>query len=354
MPWEFVVTNASGVALGTLDKSAYDRSVRIPINASRTCSYRVRHDHPLADALLTAPDVLTKVYDDDKRLHFVGPVVTAEETSGSPGGASIAVTCADAGWRLGKRLIGKADAGFVMGSALLPVSLGSIGKAIVDAVNADGESGVEVGDWATTGQGFAAGWLWKPALEAIGELSGTLDGFDWLIEPIEPAAGKFGRIHFYDALGQFRPTAVFEYGTGKHNVGSYKRAVNADAIANRVYAVPPSGAEGVVQVAENAPSIAQHGVYEDVASNDLAPDAMRLQLAQEHVEVRRNGRQTIEFTPTALGGPDEGTDFEVGDIVTFRAKVGDEPRIDALFRIFSIQYDIDAEGLAARTVTVSA
>lgn len=355
MPWEFIVTTLDGTALGTLDRGAYDRTLRIPLNAGRTCSYRVDVDHQLADALLDAPAVLTKVYDESKTLRFCGPIVSAEEATSQPGGASIAVTAADASWRLGKRLLGKIDPGFSMGTALAQVPLGSIGKAIVDAANADGDTGLQVGSYATTAQGYVAGWIFKPAGEGINEIAGTLDGFDWRVLPLEPSTGKIGEIQFADYIGQPQPNAIFEYGTGKRNVSSYRRVVNGDAIANSVYALPPTGTEGAsLQGAIDAASINRYGLFEDVADNDLIADAMRLQLAQEHVAVRRNGRQTIEFQPTALGGPVEGLDYDVGDVVTFRAKVGGKSRVNATFRVFALEYNIDKEGLASRVVTLSA
>jgi hypothetical protein len=82
-------------------------------------------------------------------------------------------------------------------------------------------------------------------------------------------------------------------------------------------------------------------------ASDLAVQELRWQLIQEHVRVRKNPRQVIQFTPIAFG-----SDFDIGDIVTFRAAVQGEAWIDATFRVYRADVTIDPEGAERVTLSV--
>jgi len=166
--------------------------------------------------------------------------------------------------------------------------------------------------------------------------------------------------------------AAFEFGTGRHNVKSYRRPVTLDGALNRGYNLPPGFPDNATQAvvggtsadgtADDA-SIAARGILEGVVPGDLIVDALRLKLVQQNVRIRRNPRQIVTFEPISqIGGssdilPVYGTDYSVGDIVPFRAKINVSgavvTRIDALMRVFAVDWNIDDEGNAQPSITVT-
>jgi hypothetical protein len=100
-------------------------------------------------------------------------------------------------------------------------------------------------------------------------------------------------------------------------------------------------------------------VWSDIAS-DIVVQELRWQILQEHVRVRKNPRQVIQFTPirSDLAGtithsiPSFGFDYDIGDIVTFRAAVRGEARVDAKFRVYGADVSIEPEGEERVTLSV--
>jgi hypothetical protein len=363
--WRFIVTDRSGVAFGELTGAAYDRKLRLALNGVATGSFRTRMDHPLNEALLDAGATMVKVYDGET-LRCVGPIVSFDE-AGGVGGGTIAYTFADGGWRWAKRHIGKDLTGAAPyknpSTGAGSVDSGQIAKDLIDLINAESPTGIEVGASYLTGIGNRVGpWQFKPLLEAIADLSGPIDGFDWQITPKEPAAGIIGTFNCYPAIGIAASNAVFEFGMGRENVESWKRIGNADSLMNIGYALPPSYpdvSQGKVQVsgAPDPDSLARYGLLEDVVPTDFAPDDMRLRVIQEHVRIRRAPRQTVSFEPMIGNAPVYGSDYSIGDVFPFRAaEVVDgekQVRIDALLRLYAIEWNIDNNGQAKATLTVA-
>lgn len=332
-----------------------------PLDRLATGKFKVRLDHPLAEPLLEG-DCLVKAYqqtdgDSTPQLRMVAEVVTAEE-SAEDLNQSIAVTFAEAGfWRLVKRLVGKSAGGVTYGTALAPVDRGNIASFIIAAVNAEKDTGVRIGTVTPSANGFVGPWYFKPVSEGILELSSTLDGFDFRFDPVEPVLDGSGlavaRFTASPALGEVRPEAIFEFGTGKSNIKSYKRQVTKEGLLTKGYHLPsgfPESTEPVVS-SHDLPATAARGLMEGLVTSELTTAQLRSLLVQEHVQIRKQPRQIITFDPT-IGGMVLNRDLVPGDVITARAKIGGSVRFNGFFRVYEAEVSLDDNGAASYSLSL--
>jgi hypothetical protein len=391
--WTWVLTNNALVPQGEI-LNASQRRLAIPLSKLSTASFQIRLDNPLA-ANLEHAEGMIKVYRDSE-LMFYGPVVSAEETA-SRDSQTLAVNAVDAGWFLQHRLAGKSKTGqmfaanidravvcgtlivianteantFVWPDSMSQLSLTSLsnsfgqfsaGSFTRPAINYTNP--ISAGSAVSTTTSYAAG-PYKPILEIIRELSVGQDGFDWAIVPYDNhvpgavAPNKIGEFRAWPLRGQDQSEAVFEYGTGRHNIQDYKRTVNRDGQANKVYhiAAPGPDAPGYPVVsAINSASISDWGLLEDLAAADLLTQSLRQRLVDEHVRVRSYPRQVVEFTPHIFVPgrmPNYGTDYRVGDNVRARIAYNDRVKLDALVRVWGVGFDIDELGVERVSLTLA-
>lgn len=361
--WRFVACELDGTPIGDLGQ-AYDRKVRHAFNGRlKTCSFRLRLDNPIADALL-AGAALVKAYE-DQELRLVGELASFEEVASGDGG-SLAFTFADALARLGWRLLGKDAVGYVDGTAASPIDKSTLASNLLAAANASGYTGIEAGDVTTTGStGSVAFAPYKDALSALGEIVNAIDGPDIELLPVEPTTNgsgvQIGELTVQPAIGEAKPNAAFEYGYGRRNVASYKRRGDLTILLNRAYNLPPSSdTTATVMTATDATSITNYGLREGLVATDVEVAELRQDLVDEHVAIRKSPRVLIEFQPTredpATPGrvPQYGQDFTLGDAVPFRAvSEAGVVRVDALLRVYAIDWAIDDNGTAAPTFTLT-
>lgn len=360
--WSFVLTDRTYKPVGEI-LNAQERKVANPLSKLDTASLKVRLDHPLADALLSCKGYL-KAYRNGA-LRFMGPMVSAEESVDAQS-ATIAVNAVGTGWYFTKRLVGKSATGTIFSTL---TDRAEIVRLLLAAINTENDTGV-----ATTAAVSAASAVtyiagpYRPLLDVLNELASAYDGFDWRVLPVETYANgavtgtSMGTFTAAPVIGiDSTASAVFEYGTGRSNVESYKRTLSREGQANQVYHVANgggvAGAYPVVS-AIDATSVSDWRLLEDLAQADLLDPTMRAQLVSEHVRVRKQPRQVIEFVPSSqLSGlgdhrvPNPGTDFDVGDVVTGRARYGTSTRFDGAFRVYGLSFDIDDLGNEKTTVT---
>ena len=360
--WRFEVCDRDGSNAEEI-VAATARAVTIPLNGGRTASFTVRLDSRQAERVLALDGDLLKVYRNNLLL-FCGPLVTAEESS-AEGGGTIAVTAADAMWRLTHRLLGKGvDAngrgvGYGEGTALSQVEKGLIMRHVVETANGEADTGIRIGSINSASLAYVGPWYFKPASEALVEVASTLDGPDWDLVPSEPtpdAAGvKVATFNTYTAKSTSRidgqvDAVIFEYGIGKCNVADYKRPRSASDLLNKGWSLPagfpdahPGGQVPIANTYDASASIAAHGLHEGLVSEDLTVDAFRQQLVNEHVRIRRVPRETIVFTPRSNSEYDYGSEFIEGDLVTARAVVNGTVRFDVSVRVYVVGFNVDDE-----------
>lgn len=356
--WNFILTDLNFVPVGEI-RNAANRKIALPLNNLDTLSFQVRLDNPLADALASTAGYI-KAYR-DKQLLYYGPIVSAEENADSSA-ATVAVNSVGAGWVLGERLAGKSATGYIFGAG---IDRATIVNQLITMANTESETHIDTsyGVSSPSSINYTAG-PYRPISEIITELSASTQGFDWRIVPMENyvsgtvTSQKIGQFQATNIWGTEQDNAVFEFGAGRANVASYQRTVSRDTQANKVYNFTSNGpdAPGYPTVsAIDASSVSQWGLLEALADADLLDPSLRSQLVSDHVSVRKQPRQVINFVPhidpQRTGRlPYYGNDYSVGDIVRARAVVNGSVRFDDMFRVYGVTFDIDANGVERITL----
>jgi hypothetical protein len=395
--WRFVLTDSSYQPLGEI-LNASERKVALPLNKLPTSSFKVRMDNPLADPLMSTACYIKGYrvpYGGVPSLQFYGPIISAEEV-GDHDNATIAVNAVSVGWFLQKRLAGQSSTGTIYPST----DRAQIIKNLIDFTNSvqppltndlqggfgywlnvyaasqtltSLAQGVDTGIATTSANMSAASAApytagpYKPVLECLTDLSASFDGFDWRIVPIDNfSAGqvtgpKIGSFEALPVFGSQQNNVVYEWGTGRNNVVSYKRTMSRDSQANHVFHIGQAGPDAPgfpVVSAIDSKAVSDWHLLEDLAQADLLDQTLRQKLVTEHVKVRRSPRQLIEFTPhidpyDAGRLPLFGTEFFVGDTVRARAVFRAVTRFDVLARVWGIAFDINDLGVEQQTITLA-
>lgn len=353
--WTFVLTDLAGVALGEV-ANATERRVVIPLSKPAAAGFKITEQNPHLNHILTK-DTLLKCYE-GSTLRFHGLGVATEATPGSGGGIEVQYTASDPGFRLVRRISGKSA-----NPTAITADKADIAKQLIDTANAEGDTGIQTQAVSAGSTGIYQPGPYKYTLACINELSDSLDGFDWQIQPQEYASGKIGKFYAAGIVGELKPDVVFEYGSIRSNIRTFSYQRSWDTLANRAFHIPdngPSDPSGVLSQSNN-PSIAARGLYETIVDATNIQDAtLRNQLLSEHVGVRGDPRRVVTFTPDFYDAqrvgrvPVFGTDYTVGDQVRVRlAPQGGriDTFVDGYLRIYQMTIEIDNNGKATYTPT---
>lgn len=368
-----IVTDTDGTPLGEV-QNLDDRKLSFRLRRASTCSFTVPLKHRMADRL--AGDVVVKLYETDPELlpligtdtiqWFSGPVQSAQEVASSQQG-SLAVVATSPSGELEDRLCGKSLDGvsFPEGTKRAAAAV-----ALLAATNQESPTLLRpgaIGDTAALPAGGVGPWQYKPVSEAVTELSSALDGFDWLDRPVEPGRDQLGPycglLDIWAAKGHRRPDAIFEYGTGRGNVTSYTFSTTRVGMLNQAFSLPPGFPDNIapgdqVLHAVDAASRNEYRLHEQVISSDLTVAALRQQLIDEHVRVRKQPRQLITMQPLPHGRqlsgrripvPRLGVDYDFGDIIEFRAVKYGRVRFDGLCRLYGADITLSKTGVPTIT-----
>jgi hypothetical protein len=390
--WTHVLTDRRGNRLGEL-RLGSERGWKRTLNRGRSSRLVLPAGHPLRESVQQADKVLVKAYDDRagvKTLRHVGPITSLEKAAGE-GGNTLQVGSTGPEWWLLLRLVGKSVGGATFGAVTGLQDRGEGMGQLVDALNAGagapwytsaGDTGIRRGNIAASSASYFGPWRYLEAGKVFTELATGLDAPDWDLRPVEPVADALGvqiaALDVAPAFGTIRGDAVFECGTGRRNVPSFRDVTDPGGLANDVVHLPdgfPDNALQAVKEQTDAASIADRGLLESVVSvPGLTVDDLRDRLLAEHLRIRRQPRRTLIFQPSKDLDPDGApmapqpfVDYDVGDVVPFRGvellDVYDQAgtvtgqrevvTVDAFFRVFSIDVAIDEEGGETVTLTFS-
>lgn len=352
--WTFgLVDMAANAPLGEI-ANCLERRVTFPLSRADSASFKVPVDNRFADRILETKDNVI-VHDDLGVVRFNGPIVAAEETGEDD--QLIAVTVGSPLWWAGLRITGRTRAGASYTETSGP---GLIYSLIYEA-NSDGNTTIGLGSAPPAGTSVTVGpWHFKPIDEAILEVASTLGGPDFWLEYLEPGSSSVwgpqaAMLGVDDARGTDRSGSVFlEYGMGQHNMKAYKRAVTRAGLLTRAYGLPP-GFPDTTEAVTLETDVTLEGTYGRAyaaVANDLIDPTMRAALLAAHVNIRKQPRQVITFTPERADSPRLGVDYDVGDLVTGRAEVNGATRFDAAFRVYQAAIDLDTEGNATPSIDV--
>lgn len=352
-----VLTDLQGVVKGEVT-GAKGLKVSLRLKGIPSVSLTVPLWHPLASQMLSS-DCLLKVYRRDastNRLIFNGPILSAEE-NGDTLDQTVAVTAVGPFWRLTKRVIGTTKAGIEFGTEATPRDLARIARDALLTTNGDGYTGIQPPadvDDAGIANG-STGQLWlKNVAELIGELAAALNSFDWRVDPTEPTSvgqawPQIGAFYTAPIIGSQKPNVIFEYGTPRANVSTYKRAVSRDEIVNSaivgVQGWPDATARNLVVRTSTTNPPSSRGLFQEVVPDaGIFDDTLRQKIGDEHLLYRDHPKTIITFTPAINATPQPFVHYDVGDWVRARADVRGSTRFDAFFRIWGLTLDVDDGG----------
>lgn len=345
--WRFILTDLSGGVLGEVT-NAHNRTVNLPLNQVPTAGFTIPNNHYLAPYLLNYQwDGLLKCYRDNV-LRFCGPIVGSNEAFDDVGNQSVAVNAAGALWRLSYRLLGTTPTGWALGTTGTTYDLAYIAQQMLAAGNVAGYTGISSGTQGTTTQGSAGTFWFQDVLTSLANLSTGYNSFDFEVAPTEPtnvgqAWPQIGLLNTVPLLGSVKPNAIFEYGTTKANIANYTRQIDRSQIATKGYMEQPAVADysGVLTYTDTA-SETVRGRFEALIDNGgVQYDTLRNALLQENITVRKVARQVVNFVPVMNAVPSPLDDYIVGDQVRARINVYGVNIMDAIMRVWGINFTID-------------
>lgn len=349
--WRAVVTDSAYKPLDELAAPggiAYARSINKLATVSFAIPFTAKYFQVMADL-----QAYIKLYRNTS-LMFFGPLITSEETAEREE-QTMALTAADCGWILNKRLAGKSATGHQFTTA---TNVAAISKTLIDTANTEAETGIKT-DTVTLTAGSSRTYTagpYRPVIQSVQELGSALDGFDWRFVPIENwinGAVSGTKIGYFDAqtlIGVDNKTSVFEYGLStRSNVVGYSKVTTRDGQASRVY-LPDQNFNNVVGPATNtAAEAAGWGVTEDVLSlPDITDSTMRTQIVTEHTTVRGFPRKILRITPHIDPGatgrvPQPFVDYNIGDTIYAKIIANGSIRFQGAARVYGININIEAE-----------
>lgn len=378
--WRAVLTDMAYTPVGEL-QNANSRQLSTALNRTDTATFSIRTDNPFAD-LVQSLECYLKLYRNSE-LVFFGLLQSSEETVGASGG-TITATAAGPGWvfphRYPVRGAEAENAGTgpraALAAALIQNTLndqfylGGTGTNPVWFQTTQGNTGITISTDHVHG-GTVTYYVapYKPFSDVLAELSNAADGFDWRVIPYEnwvdgalitaPIYSSTYAIGIFTTgapLGDTRDEAIFEFGDGRQNIQGYTRTRSRDTQANIIDHLLNGQPEiaPVTSALYWAESLTKAGILEDIVQADLTSATLRKELTDAHLAVRQQPRDIVQWTPIADYGdgrlPRFGTDYGLGDFVTGRARYNGSVRFNGQFRVWGVEFNIDAAGVETPTV----
>lgn len=362
----YVFDLAEGKLLGELE-DVRDLRMTYSLSKNPTLGFTTGYGHHLTDELVGYPGTDTyrgllayrwEPASEDYVLRFAGPVLATDEQANQGIDGLVSVSAVGAGWRLTKRIAdndagaGRTNAGLTF----VKTDRAQIAAGLISTTNTkDGNSWIRAAEEDQATSSMIAITREEPmqsVAQLIDKLSNSLDGFDWVIDPVFTTDGTglvLGRFRSAPNLGSDKTGSVrFDYGVGRFNVETVARKRTIETMANTVSF--PAVDQRPFLISHNAPEmIAQLGVFEEVISGgDILDPTLRRKLVKLHTAIRRRARLLYEFVPVRsdLGPvPVPFTDYDLGDRVATRAAWGGRVRLEAGMRIYGFDIEVGNDGV---------
>ncbi len=313
--WEFNVVDMLGADTGEL-LGARGRELTFQLGGPSTFSCSLPLTAEAAE-LVSAGDRRIKGYRTSdaglEALRFHGPIWAPEED----GQQGLRVVAGDQYVMLERR-----DTSAVYAVA---TDQGIILQQLVEAANADGETGIRaLTSLVTTSVKRTADWsdTSKPLSEIAAEFAGYFDGCDIELRPLDDIPGKVCDLVVHGARrGVERNEAWFGFGVGtESNCSNANRVTDMSSIAN--YIVARGDASIPPVVVSDLDSIAKYGRYEaEVSFADVFLIDALTALAIETLNKRKDPKRTITITPNK-SAPPMFDDWDIGDTVPVDIRKG--------------------------------
>lgn len=350
--WRFELATLDGTAVADISDVS-SRKITQQLVKPGTIEFTMPTYHRGLFDLLYNQHLYVKAYRENQLMMVCE--TTALQVVGTDQERSVRVVCQEAPWiMLQKRLLGKSPSGLSM-----TLDRAAMVSLILVLVNIESDSKVGLGSIESAGSTASANFTYKPAMEAITELGAPLNGFDWWFTPVEPSTGQVGLINVAPIRGGYRPNAVFEYGTGRHNAREYEWRITTGDRISRAYSLPPQYPNNtglVVASASDSATELNIGRREVLVESDYGDAAgdLRQDLVDEVVAVRKNPKNVFLVQPAEQDDtgrvPQYLTDYDIGDIVEGRVQDQDVLMLDALVRIYGVEVELDDLGRESITL----
>lgn len=316
-------------------------------NASASLSSHLETDYRIVSVYRLNP------YTEDRELLFIGPVILSRDGTQDGEEPTASFTCASPYWRLNTRIANNSgnDGRVENGLSVVGPRAALAAQLINDSNDIDGntwlrapEEGISETDEVTITNwgGF------RTISQCISDLSGegSLNGFDWAIQPKLETDGTglaLGDFIAAPLIGSdLTSSVIFEYGIGRNNIRNAFRSRSLENLSNRISHVS-SGNIPYVITESSTSSIVNAGLFESVADGDLIDSGLRQSWVQLNKVLRSKPRRLFEITPErsdltseAGSNPIPLIDYAQGDRVRARVFYGGRLAWDVAIRIYSI------------------
>lgn len=219
------------------------------------------------------------------------------------------------------------------------IDAGTIAWNLINTANGESHTGIIQGTIATTVNRDRT-YEHKQVLEAIDQLTGVDNGFDYEITPTEvDGATVLGKFNVYASQGSDK-SGVLVFDFGADTAGTLQAVRRTWQLpVNKVRVL---GEDGLTGTATNATSVTKYRQRMTVESVlDISEQATLN--ARATALLRPNPIEVVEFTPDPAVAPQPWTDYWLGDRVTVRSRHG-SLAFERTVRINQIEVEIDAEG----------
>lgn len=369
--WRFIVTTLNPQVITQLDRLASQRRVTYLLNGPAVMEAVVPSDNPRVNILLSGDPYVEEgircVFGFRReggtppwKIRFAGILLQLEDT-GESEDADTHIAAYDP-WRyLYARPVRNGTGGLPGVNGLsFGATTGDViaGTLLLNTINEDGAAFIDAG-LLFGGTAFYAGTLETTAALDINFQQGTSVGQAWqqlvetntldiVLDPIWDPVNRPGylcELNIYDQAGSTRDASVFTWDKTARSLVSLQRAIDGTRRANRVQYFQDQGGDPVT-LQSDATSIARYGEYWDQQFfPNQTVDAAVESLAALVLELRKNGKYTVTFSPAPERMPLLFTEFFLGDRVPVHASSKFRDKLSGYQRIYGIPIDIDDNGV---------
>lgn len=180
--------------------------------------------------------------------------------------------------------------------------------------------------------------------EAIMTLVNQENGCDIYVDPSTRALNVYGK------RGSVKGEVYFGYNWGPDNIKQFSRSTTTSDIAN--YLVGRATGVTAQSINTASGSLNDFGLFEDHLDITLKtgdPEVLEFYTAAEYLfrsDPRTNPTYSVSPYPYTIGSsvPEPFTDYDIGDVVRFRAISPPRVNVNGAFRIFGLNISITDDG----------
>jgi hypothetical protein len=199
----------------------------------------------------------------------------------------------------------------------------------------------------------------KGVLQALRDMSLSIDGFDYGALPIDGPGLLMADLGVWSQRGSVLPNIAFEFGLGLKNIQTYdidndpmRLTTHEHVVGRSISDSTGAASRSDITPSNNAIAAATYAAYGQLFDSvdsftDLADATLLGAMGTQLVTWRSAPRQVITFTPAQTAAYMPLRDFDVGDYIPVRINDGrytGSRQIDALARVYGWKLKRGADG----------